>query len=132
MTNLQIACPIIFIVGTLLGFLLGVELTTEPEIELQTSQFMSPHIDFNSLIEEATTDEDMYQVCCPSCKEITIFHVGTGTIYRNMHIVYPTIKILQPGESVEFSVFDGQTYCDECYYPVGTDWRCEVIDEIKQ
>ncbi|HEB31333.1 MAG TPA: hypothetical protein ENI15_10730 [Spirochaetes bacterium] len=84
-----------------------------------------------------------YRIECPKCEpgwcpawDSNSKAEGTGgafyeyrsdgqTIFRFL-AAWPKIEKLEAGESVLMEAGDSRSYCGECGYPVGTDWR--VID----
>ena len=100
-----------------------------PFDDLQTSEFMTTD-SVSDMIREIEDPNASFQVVCPSCFEIHVYREPQPdgwTIYRNWHSVSPSIKEIEPSETIDMNEFESQSYCGDCGYPYGTDWEVELL-----
>ena len=107
-----------------------------PDYQASEFEYVGPFNNWVILMcENADIDSNGYwSIGCPECPRGTEGRGCTektkdGWWLRNFRTAWlPAIDELKPGEEIEIRCGGGQLYCDNCFYPIGTDW--EIVDGV--
>lgn len=117
-----------------LGFEHGRRSQHDYKPEYQTSEFQTRDTFGDKLLktlcerEGIDYDNDEFLFTCPKCTKggARIQQSPAAAVYYGFITKYPELESCPSNEGVAMTTDFSQTYCYNCLYPVGTDWK--IID----